>query len=32
MFDNFIRGIANDEGLKYYKKRRKYYKLFTPGN
>ncbi|GAB1404183.1 MAG: hypothetical protein PHX54_03950 [Lentimicrobiaceae bacterium] len=32
MFDNFIRGIANDEGLKYYKKRRRFYKLFNAGN
>ena len=29
MFDNFIRGIANEKGLKYYKKRRKFYK-FSP--
>jgi len=27
MFENFIRGIANDEGLKYFKKRRKFYKF-----
>lgn len=29
MFDNFIRGIANDKGLKYYKKRRKFYQFST---
>ena len=27
MIDNFIRGIANDEGLKHYKKLRKTYKM-----
>lgn len=27
MFENFIRGIANDEGLKYFKQRRKFYKF-----
>ena len=27
MIDNFIRGIANDEGLKHYKKLRKIYKM-----
>lgn len=27
MIDNFIRGIANDEGLKHYKKLRKSYKM-----
>lgn len=27
MFENFIRGIANDEGLTYFKQRRKFYKF-----
>jgi TetR/AcrR family transcriptional regulator, cholesterol catabolism regulator len=28
MFENFIRGIANDEGLAYFKKRKKSYRFY----